>query len=92
MGAVKWLLKHPFEFNFKTLVQLYLYYRKHRNSAWREDPTSGWDRQTMRRCWELFEVTDKGVCPLVKQLDGDLARAVSYNACTLNCLVLSFPA
>ena len=81
MGAINWLtifLKNPLEFNFKTLIQLFLYYLKRRNSAWKEHPSSGWDRQTMRRCWELLDMTDKRWCMVAKQLDGDLLRVVSY--------------
>ena len=81
MGAVNWLtifLKYPLEFNFKILIQFCLYYLKRRNSAWKEHPSSGWDRQTMRRCWELLDMTDKRICMFIKQLDGDLPRAVSY--------------
>ena len=81
MGVVNWLtifLKYPLEFNFKTLIQFCLYYLKRRNSVWKEHPSSGWDRQTMRRCWELLDMSDKRVCMLAKQLDGDLLRVVSY--------------
>ena len=89
MILVKWLiifLKHPLD--FKTLVQFYLFYHwKRRNSAWKERPgNSGWDRHTRRRCWELFEMTDKATCTIIKWLDGDLARTVSYDVCTLDCL------
>ena len=88
MGLVKWLiflLKHPLDFT--TFVQFYLYYhRKLRNSAWKEHPNSGWDRRTMRKCWELFDMTDKAVCTIVKGLDGDLARTVSWDVCTLGLL------
>ena len=79
MGPIKWLvllLRHPLE--FKTLIQFYLYYHlKQSNSAWKEDPNSGWDRQTMRKCWELFDTIEKGSWTFIKQLDGDLARTVS---------------
>ena len=85
MGAVKWitiLLKYPLEINFKILIQFCLYYLKRRNSAWKEHPSSGWDRQTMKRCWELLDMMDKPWCMLAKQLDGDLPRVVSYTQFT----------
>ncbi|KII88080.1 hypothetical protein PLICRDRAFT_42667 [Plicaturopsis crispa FD-325 SS-3] len=67
------LLRHPFE--FRTLVQYELYHeRKHDITDEKEHSTSGWDRSTMRRCWERLDETSGGFSAVIKELDGDLAR------------------
>lgn len=82
MGAVNWialLLTHPFE--FRTLIQLWLYYEQKRDiAALKEHPTSGWDRASMRRCWEFLDMTSRSFSAVIKELEGDLARTVSTRA------------
>jgi farnesyl-diphosphate farnesyltransferase len=81
MGTVQWLallLFHPFE--FRTLLQFYLYHEQKRDiQAQREHPTSGWDRQSMRRCWAFLDQTSRSFSAVIKELDGDLARTVSFS-------------
>ncbi|KAA1470064.1 farnesyl-diphosphate farnesyltransferase [Dentipellis sp. KUC8613] len=78
MGALSMLtllLTHPHE--FRTLVQFYLYHEPKRDiTAKREHDTSGWDRASMRRCWELLDLTSRSFAAVVKELEGDLARAI----------------
>lgn len=79
MGAVNWialLLTHPFE--FRTLIQFWLYHEQKRDiAALKEHPTSGWDRASMRRCWEFLDMTSRSFSAVIKELEGDLARTVS---------------
>jgi len=82
MGALNWLallLTHPLE--FRTLVQFYLYHEQKRDiKALQEHPTSGWDRPSMRRSWELLDMTSRSFSAVIKELEGDLARTVSNGA------------
>jgi farnesyl-diphosphate farnesyltransferase len=69
------LLTHPVE--FRTLVQFYIYHETKRDiTAQQEHPTSGWDRASMRRCWEFLDITSRSFAAVIKELDGDLARTV----------------
>jgi farnesyl-diphosphate farnesyltransferase len=79
MGALEILslaLTHPNE--FRILLQFWNYYEPKRDITKREEhPSSGWDRQTMRRCWELLDYSSRSFAAVIKELDGDLARVVS---------------
>ena len=79
MGAVDMLfllLTHPDE--FRILVQFYLWHDTKRDITRKhEHATSGWDRPSMRRCWELLDMTSRSFAVVIKELDGDLARLVS---------------
>lgn len=83
MAVTNWialLLTHPFE--FRTLIQFYLYHEQKRDiAAQKEHPTSGWDRQSMRRCWEFLDMTSRSFSAVIKEVEGDLARTVSADAC-----------
>ncbi|KAG8221192.1 squalene synthase [Butyriboletus roseoflavus] len=69
------LLTHPNE--FRTLLQFYLFHEQKRDiTAQQEHPTSGWDRQSMRRCWEFLDLTSRSFAAVIKELDGDLARTI----------------
>ncbi|KAL0577634.1 bifunctional farnesyl-diphosphate farnesyltransferase/squalene synthase [Marasmius crinis-equi] len=78
MGALTWatlLLTHPLE--FRTLLQYWLYHDKKRDiTAKQEHETSGWDRETMRRCWYFLDMTSRSFSAVIKELDGDLARVI----------------
>ncbi|TFK62180.1 squalene synthase [Pluteus cervinus] len=78
MGVTNWLvlfLTHPNE--FRTLLQFYLYHEQKRDiQATQEHPTSGWDRASMRRCWEFLDQTSRSFAAVIKELDGDLARTI----------------
>ena len=69
-------LTHPME--FWTLVQFWMYHKQKRDiSAQHEHVTSGWDRESMRRCWAFLDLTSRSFSTIIKELDGDLARTVS---------------
>ncbi|KIK71243.1 hypothetical protein GYMLUDRAFT_117382, partial [Collybiopsis luxurians FD-317 M1] len=78
MGAVAWLtllLTHPLE--FRTLLQFQLFHEQKRDiTAMKEHATSGWDRQTMRKCWEFLDLTSRSFAAVIKELEGDLARTI----------------
>ena len=46
---------------------------------------TGYDRKTMRRCWDLLDMTSTTFSSVIKELDGELARVVrvSYHTCHL---------
>ena len=79
MGAIEILslaLTHPNE--FRILLQFWNFYLPKRDITKKEEhPTSGWDRPTMRRCWELLDHSSRSFSAVIKELDGDLARVVS---------------
>jgi len=81
MGALNWLvllLTRPLE--FKALLQFWLYYEKKRDiKAIQEHPTSGWDRESMRKCWDFLDKTSRSFAAVIKELEGDLARTVSVH-------------
>ncbi|KAJ6480977.1 farnesyl-diphosphate farnesyltransferase [Mycena sanguinolenta] len=78
MALSTWLLMlvtHPNE--FRTLLQYYIYHEQKRDiTAKQEHPTSGWDRASMRRCWEFLDLTSRSFSAVIKELEGDLARVV----------------
>ena len=80
-------ITHPME--FRTLVQFWMYYEQKRDiSAQQEHATSGWDRESMRRCWAFLDLTSRSFSAVIKELEGDLARTVSKHA---KCHPKAFP-
>ena len=82
MGALSMLvllLTHPME--FRTLLQYKIWHEANRDisnpSEWKH---SGWDRESMRRCWEFLDLTSRSFAGVIKELEGDLARIVSVRA------------
>lgn len=54
---------------------------------WREmrdikDPeqhgATGYDRASMRRCWEFLDLTSRSFSMVIKELEGELARVVCH--------------
>jgi farnesyl-diphosphate farnesyltransferase len=78
MGALSYIklgLTHPNE--LRTLIQFYLTHEPKRDiTNVKEYPTSGYDRESMRRCWEFLDKTSRSFAAVIKELDGDLARTV----------------
>lgn len=73
---LKLLFTHPGE--LRSLITYYLYHEKKRDiKAQKEHPTSGWDRASMRRCWDFLDMTSRSFSAVIKELEGDLARVVS---------------
>lgn len=76
-------ITHPIE--FRTLVQFWLYHHSERDiTSRRELATSGWDRPTMRRCWEFLDLTSRSFSAVIKEVEGDLARTVRHALCCHN--------
>ncbi|KAJ6480429.1 isoprenoid synthase domain-containing protein [Mycena sanguinolenta] len=78
MALSKWLLlmiAHPEE--VPTLLQYYIYHQPKRDiTAKQEHAASGWDRASMRRCWEFLDAAGRSYSAVIKELEGDLARVV----------------
>ncbi|KAI0262355.1 squalene synthase [Gloeopeniophorella convolvens] len=78
MGALELLtlaLTHPNE--FRILLQYWNFHESQRDITRKEEhATSGWDRPTMRRCWELLDHSSRSFAAVIKELDGDLARVL----------------
>ena len=80
MALSTWLLMlvtHPNE--FRTLLQYHIYHEQKRDITAKQehrDPTSGWDRVSMRRCWGFLDLTSRSFSAVIKELQGDLARVV----------------
>ena len=85
-------LTHPND--FRALVQFWMMHEPKRDIAsMKEHATSGWDRKTMRRCWELLDTSSRSFATVIKELDGDLARTVRTQSCArlfMRCYTL-FP-
>lgn len=72
-------IRHPED--LRTLVQFKLWYDTSRDITRPEEfATSGYDRKSMKRCWEFLDMTSRSFAMVIKQLDGDLARVV--RSCT----------
>ncbi|KAF8321083.1 squalene synthase [Cantharellus anzutake] len=79
MGILGWLYlfaRHPDD--VRTLVQYKLWYEPKRditNPA--EWEATGYNRKDMKRCWEFLDMTSRSFASVIKELDGDLARATA---------------
>jgi hypothetical protein len=70
------LLTHPLE--FATLARFYLYHDQTRDiTNPKEYKTSGYDRESMKKCWSFLDKTSRSFSMVIKELDGELARVVS---------------
>ncbi|KAL4247780.1 phytoene/squalene synthase family protein [Abortiporus biennis] len=77
MGAINWitlLLTHPLE--FRTLLQFYIWHDQRDITAPHEKEATGWDRDSMKRCWFFLDMTSRSFAAVIKQLEGELARVV----------------
>ncbi|KAJ3491849.1 hypothetical protein NLI96_g389 [Meripilus lineatus] len=75
MSMLALLVTHPLE--FRTLLQYYLWHDQRDVSAPAEKENTGWDRESMRKCWHFLDKTSRSFAAVIKQLEGDLARVVS---------------
>jgi farnesyl-diphosphate farnesyltransferase len=39
---------------------------------------TGYDRDTMKKCWEFLDLTSRSFAMVIRELEGDLARVVSW--------------
>ena len=78
MSVLNWVIlffTRPLE--FRSLLQFYIYHEQKRDiKAIKEHPTSGWDRDSMRKCWAFLDKTSRSFAAVIKELEGDLARTV----------------
>jgi len=78
MGAAEMLvmaIRHPQE--FRTLVNYKIWHESKRDiTDPKEHATSGYDRQTMRKCWEFLDMTSRSFAAVIRELEGDLARVI----------------
>ncbi|QRV73496.1 Squalene/phytoene synthase [Ceratobasidium sp. AG-Ba] len=69
------LCTHPNE--FRSLVQYKIWHESKRDiTAQQEHDTSGWDRESMRKCWHFLDLTSRSFAAVIKELEGDMARMV----------------
>ncbi|KIP07416.1 hypothetical protein PHLGIDRAFT_35427 [Phlebiopsis gigantea 11061_1 CR5-6] len=77
MGALSWLvllLTHPGE--FRILLQYWLWHDQRDVSVPSDHANTGWDRDTMRRCWHFLDLTSRSFAAVIKQVEDDLARVI----------------
>ncbi|KAF8716336.1 hypothetical protein AX14_012410 [Amanita brunnescens Koide BX004] len=78
MSVLNWVIlffTRPLE--FRSLLQFYIYHEQKRDiKAIKEHPTSGWDRDSMRKCWAFLDKTSRSFAAVIKELEGDLARTI----------------
>jgi len=68
------LFAHPLE--FWSVLRFYIFY-KLRSASIKQEPASGWHRSTMRRAWQLMELTSRSFSAMIITLDADVAQVVS---------------
>ncbi|KAG8722961.1 bifunctional farnesyl-diphosphate farnesyltransferase/squalene synthase [Ceratobasidium sp. 395] len=69
------LCTHPNE--FRSLIQYKLWHDAKRDiTSQQEHDTSGWDRESMRKCWHFLDLTSRSFSAVIKELEGDMARMV----------------
>ncbi|TIB91734.1 hypothetical protein E3Q19_02292 [Wallemia mellicola] len=72
---VKLALTHPLE--FRTLLQYKIWYEPKRDiTSPEEHATTGFDRESMRTCWDFLDKTSRSFAPVIKELDSVLARVI----------------
>lgn len=67
-------LTHPGD--LRVLAQYWLYDERRDITLPSEYETTRYDQKTMRRCWELLDLTSRSFSAVIKELDGELARVV----------------
>ena len=86
MGALSWLVllvTHPLE--FRVLLQYWLWHDLRDVSHPSDHENTGWDRETMRKCWGFLDLTSRSFAAVIKQLEGELARVVCIRAFAAPC-------
>ncbi|TIB38121.1 hypothetical protein E3P86_01818 [Wallemia ichthyophaga] len=72
---LKLALTHPLE--FRTLCRYKIWYEPKRDITHPEEhDTTGFDRQSMRTCWDFLDATSRSFAPVIKELDSVLARVI----------------
>ncbi|TIA88822.1 hypothetical protein E3P99_02382 [Wallemia hederae] len=72
---LKLALTHPLE--FRTLCRYKIWYEPKRDITDPEEhATTGYDRESMRTCWDFLDQTSRSFAPVIKELDSVLARVI----------------
>ncbi|KAH7099749.1 isoprenoid synthase domain-containing protein [Auriculariales sp. MPI-PUGE-AT-0066] len=67
---------HPFEFS--TLIKYKLFYEPKRDvTRPSEYPITGYDRESMKKCWMFLDMTSRSFTTVVKELNGELVRVIA---------------
>lgn len=69
------LITHPAE--FRILVQYWMWNDTRDVTDPHDTAATGWDRETMRKCWHFLDLTSRSFSSVIKQLEGEMARVVS---------------
>ncbi|KIM21135.1 hypothetical protein M408DRAFT_80958 [Serendipita vermifera MAFF 305830] len=71
------LFTHPSE--FAAMAQYWLYHSDQKRDITnpKEFKTTGYDRETMKKCWHFLDMTSRSFAMVIKELDGDLARVIA---------------
>lgn len=78
LQMIKLLLTHPQE--FRALASYYMFHEAKRDiTNPKEYKTTGYDRDSMKKCWSFLDKTSRSFSAVIKELDSDLARVVSNN-------------
>lgn len=62
---------------FRILLQYWLWHDQRDVSHPADHENTGWNRESMRKCWGFLDLTSRSFAAVIKQLDGDMARVVS---------------
>lgn len=79
MGALSWLVllvTHPLE--FRVLLQFWLWNDERDVTSPSDHANTGWNRETMRKCWFFLDGTSRSFAAVIKQLEDELARVVRF--------------
>lgn len=88
MGFVEYAklaVTHPTE--LRSLITYGVYHDPKRDiTDPKEFETSGYDRESMKECWRLLDLTSRSFSRVIKELDGELARVVCLQYLVLRAL------
>ena len=88
MGALDMLVllvTRPLE--FRILLQYWLWHDQRDVSTPSDHVNTGWNRETMRKCWHFLDATSRSFAAVIKQLEDELARVVRVPANLCQCAV-----
>ncbi|GAA5832245.1 hypothetical protein JCM11251_004292 [Rhodosporidiobolus azoricus] len=50
------------------------------------NPEAGWDRESMKKCWEFLDLTSRSFAAVIHELDGELSRVIAIFYLVLRAL------
>lgn len=76
--SIRPILLVPLQTELRSLITYGVYRDPKRDiTDPKEFATSGYDRESMKECWRLLDLTSRSFSRVIKELDGELARVVS---------------